>query len=258
MTWYSESYKRRYPLTINVLGSVPASTGTHDVQVIFPSDWDEFWENIRSDGLDIILVDTLGTLQTFQRTVFNFSNRQLTLSGQSVTFANTNSVALLYVYFNNPDQTIDLETPFSPSTPKTGKIYLNAPANRIVTQPSQRTGTTTPNFVFQKTSIDEVYIWFRVASLLGSRIAPYNDKLDFESVDFIQVQSLDSSGSNDTNRYNESLTAFIPGYIGINVKAGSNNVDYTVVCNVNTVATGLYNQIISLRCLLQIRDLLPI
>ena len=257
MTWYNSNWKRRYPITVNVLGGAETS-GSHDIQIIFPSDWDDFWNNIRSDGFDIILTDSLGTLQTFHRTTFNFANRQLTLSGQNVTFANQNSVNLVYVYFNNPDQSSDLQSAFVPSTPKSGKIYLNAPANRIVTQPSQRTGTTTPNFVFQKTSDDEIYIWFRVASLLGSRISPYNEKLDFESLDFVKIQSLDSTGTNDTNRYNDTLTAFIPGYVGVLVKAGSNNTDYTVVCEIRTVASGPFNQTISLRCLLQIRNLLPI
>ena len=214
MTWYSSSYKRRYPITVNVLGGAETS-GSHDVQIVFPSDWDDFWENIRSDGFDILLTDSLGTLQTFHRTTFNFANRSLTLSGQSVTFANQNSMNLLYVYFNNPDQSSDLQSAFVPSTPKTGKIYLNAPANRIVAQPSQRTGSTTPDYIFSKTSDDELYIWFRVSSLLGSRISPYNDKLDFESLDHVKVQSLDSSGTNDTNRYNDTLTVFIPGFVGV-------------------------------------------
>lgn len=257
MTWYSESWKRRYPLTMNILAG-PETSGSYDIEVVFPADWDEFWENIRSDGFDIVLVDPMGSLQTFRRTAFNFANRQLTLAGQSVTFGNRNSVSLLYVYFNNPDQASDLQTAFVPSTPKPGRVYLNAPSNRIVTQPSQRTGTTTPNFVFQKTNDDEVYIWFRIASLLGSRIAPYNDKLDFESLDYVQIKSLDSGGSNDTGRYTDNLTVFVPGYVGVYVKAGNNNTDYTVVCDIKTVATGPFNQTISLRCLLQIRDLLPI
>tara|TARA_Y100000593_G_scaffold95042_1_gene198745 strand:+ start:3224 stop:3994 length:771 start_codon:yes stop_codon:yes gene_type:complete len=256
MTWYSSEWKRRYPIGVDVLGGAETS-GSHDVQIVFPSDWDDFWDNIRSDGFDIIVTDSMGTLQTFHRTSFNFSNRALTLSAQSVTFANRNSINIVYVYFNNSDQSSDLQSAFVPSGPKIGKVFLNAPSNRIVSQPSQKTGSTTPNFIFSKTSDDEVYIWFRVASLLASRIVPYNDKLDLESIDYIKIQSLDSAGSNDAARYNESLTVVIPGYVGVSTKAGSNNTDYTVVCEIRTVATN-FNQTISLRALLQIRDLLPI
>lgn len=256
MTWYSSNWKRRYPIAIDVLGGSETS-GSHDIQVVFPSDWDDFWDNIRADGFDIIVTDSMGTLQTFHRTAYNYANRELTLSAQSVTFANRNSINVVYVYFNNPDQASDLQSAFVPSGAKTGKIFLNAPSNRIVSQPSQRTGSSTPDYVFSKTSSDEVYIWFRVSSLLASRIAPYNDKLDLESVDYIKVQSLDAAGSNDAARYNDTLTAVIPGYVGVDVKAGSNNTDYTVVCDIRTVATN-FNQTISLRALLQVRDLLPL
>lgn len=257
MTWYNENWKSRYPIAVNILGGAETS-GSHDVEIIFPSDWDEFWENIRSDGFDIIATDSMGTLQTFRRFTFNYTNRSLTLHLQNVTFANQNSINIVYVYFNNPDQSSDLSSAFSASSPKSGKIYLNAPSNRIVSNPSQSVGSTTPAYVFSKVSTDELYVWFRVGSLLASRIAPYNDKLDLESVDYIKIESLDSSGTNDTGRYNDANTVVIPSYIGVAVKAGNNNNDYAICCNIKTVATGPFNQSISLRALIQIRDLLPV
>ena len=257
MTWYNSNWKRRYPVTVNVLGGAESS-GTHDVQIIFPADWDDFWTNIRADGFDIIITDSMGTLQTFHRGAYNFGNRQLTLNAQTVTFANRNSIHVMYVYFNNPDQSSDLQSAFSPSGPKVGKIYLNAPSNRIISSPSQRVGGSTPNYVFSKTSTDELYIWFRVGQLLAYRISAYNNKLDLESVDYIKIQSLDSSATNDAGRYNDANTVILPSYIGVAVKSGTNNNDYTVCCNIVTVATGPFNQTISLRALLQVRDLLPV
>ena len=257
MTWYNSNWKRRYPLTINVLGGAETS-GNHDIEVVFPSDWDDFWNNIRSDGFDIVLTDSMGVLQTFRRLVFNFANRELTLTGQNITFANRNSINIVYVYFNNPDQSSDLGSAFSASGPKVGKVYLNAPSNRVIPNPISMSGSSTPISTFAKTSSDEVYIWFRVKTLLASRISAYNLKLDFESTDYIKIESLDSSGTNDTNRYNDANTIVIPGFVGVNVKAGSNNNDYTVCCNIRTVATGPFNQTMSLRALLQVRDLLPV
>ena len=43
MTWYSESWKRRYPITVNVLGGAETS-GSHDIEVVFPPDRD--WETL--------------------------------------------------------------------------------------------------------------------------------------------------------------------------------------------------------------------
>ena len=92
---------------------------------------------------------------------------------------------------------------------------------------------------------------------MAKRIQPYNSKLGLESLDYVQVFSYDSSGADDTNRYNEALTAFIPGWVGVYVKAGSNNTDYSVACQIRTAGGGPFNQTISLRCLLSVRDLLP-
>jgi len=256
MTWYNSDFKNRYPVTIENTGGAETS-GTIDVSISIPSDWDAFWENIRADGFDIVLTDSLGTQLTFKRATFTPATRTCTIEGDNITVGNMNSIVLLYIYFNNPDQTIDLSSAFTATGPKTGKIYLNAPSLRIVGDPNQRTGSKTANYTFSKTTLDEVYIWFHVGSLMAKRIQPYNAKLGFESLDYVQVFSYDSGGSDDTNRYNETLTAFIPGWVGVYVKAGSNNTDYAVACNIRTAGGGPFNQSISLRCLLSVRDLLP-
>ena len=257
MTWFDSAYKRRYPIAVDVTGGAESS-GNEDVSITIPDDWDDFWNNIRADLKDVVITDSNGTLQSFHRATENFANRSLQINVDNVTFANRNSINIIYVYFNNPDEATDRSAAFVPDSPKTGKIYLVAPSNRIVSQPIVRTGTTTPNSIFSKTSVDEVYIWFRVNSLLATRISAYNEKLDYESVDHIKIQSLDSSSTNDTNRYTELNTAVIPGYIGVYVKGGTNSTDYTVECRISTVGTGTFNQIFSLRALLQIRDLLPV
>lgn len=256
MTWYNSNFKRRYPVSIDVLTS-SETKGLKDIQFDVPSDWDDFWSEIRPDGFDIVITNKLGELQTFRRLTYNYTNRQLTLTGQNIYFDNLNSINLVYIYFSYPNQSSDLSSAFAATTPRPGKIYLNAPSNRVVTNPIQRTGTTSPSFVFTKTYTDQVYIWFKVSSILATRITSYNEKLDFESVSYVKIESLDASGTNDTARYDEEATAIIPGYIGIKVKNGSNNTDYTLCCNIQTFATN-FAQFISLRCTLQIRNQLPI
>jgi hypothetical protein len=255
MTWYNSNWKSRYPVAIDILGGAESSAAL-DITLTVPTDFDDFWNGIRADGFDIIITDAMGTLQTFRRLSYTYSTRTLTLTGQSITFANQNSINVLYIYYNNPDQASDLQSAFSASSPKVGKIYLNAPSLRTVSDPIPRNGATTPNDTFQKTVDEEVYIWFRVKSLMGSRLLSYNNKLDFEAPDYIQIQSLDSAGSNDANRYTENLTAIIPGWVGVYVKAGSNSTDYTLNLIIRTVATNT-NQTLTPRALLQVRNLLP-
>lgn len=87
MTWYDSAYKRRYPVTVDVTGGAESS-GTEDVSITFPSDWDDFWTNIRSDFNDVIITDSNGTLQSFHRATENFANRSLQINVDNVTFAN--------------------------------------------------------------------------------------------------------------------------------------------------------------------------
>ena len=258
MTWYNANWKSRYPITIDVLGG-SESSGQEDVQFSIPSDWDDFWDNIRADGFDIIVADGTGNLETFQITAASFSktNRVCQISLNNVTFGNRNAINVLFLYYNNPDQASSLGSTFSPSSPKTAKIFLVAPSNRIVGDPIPRNGATTPPATFQKTTNDEVYIWFRIKSLLAQRIQPYNGKLDFETIQYIQVYSNNAAGSSDTSRLREELTAVIPGWIGVCVAEGTNNEDYTVNAIVQTHATE-FNQKLSLNALLQVRNLFPL
>ena len=255
MTWYDSNWKDRYPVSVNVIGG-PESAGPEDVEIIVPKDWDRFWTNIRSDGYDIVVVNPSGILQNFKRASFTFSNRILTLEVDNANFSNRNSVNLLYIYFNNPDQSSDLAGSFVTSSLKAGTITLSRPTAYSVGDITQQQGNETPIATFQKTANENFYIWFRVGSILARRITAYNNHLDDEELDYIKINSLDSSGSNDTNRYTEGETRFVPGWVGVKVKEGTNNTDYTVVANINTKGTAL-EQTYSARALLKIRDLLP-
>ena len=103
MTWYNSDFKNRYPVTVSNTGGAETS-GTIDVSISIPSDWDSFWNNIRADGFDIVLTDSLGTQLTFKRATFTPASRTCTIEGDNITVGNMNSMVLLYIYFNNPDQ----------------------------------------------------------------------------------------------------------------------------------------------------------
>jgi hypothetical protein len=255
MAWYNSDFKNRYPVAINVLGG-SETAGTEDVQIVVPKDWDDFWNNIRSDGFDIVLADADGNQQTFTRSVFNYANRLLTIEGDNVNIVNRNSITLMYIYYNNPSQSSDLAGTFVASSPKIGTISLGRPSQYAVGNLIQQQGNETPVATFQKTENEEIYIWFRVGSLLSKRISTYNDHIEYEEVAYVQVESLDAAGSDDIARYSEADTRFIPGWCGAKFKAGSNNTSYTLNIKVNTTSTGI-TQKYNARALLRIRNLLP-
>tara|TARA_R100001460_G_scaffold32526_7_gene63838 strand:+ start:5178 stop:5945 length:768 start_codon:yes stop_codon:yes gene_type:complete len=255
MTWYDSNFKDRYPVAINVIGG-SETAGTEDVEIVVPKDFDRFWTSIRPDGFDIVIADPDGNAEAFKRSVYNYADRSLTLQADNVNFQNRNSVALLYIYFNNPDQSSDLAGSFVASSPKIGTIALNRPSSLSVGNLEQGQGNDSPAASFQKTEDEEVYIWFRVGSLLTRRISQYNNHLDYEQISYIKVQSLDAAGSNDANRYIEGETRFLPSWVGVKVKAGSAGVDYTIAVEIVTTSSGL-TQTLSARALLRIRNLLP-
>ena len=255
MAWYSSDYKNRYPVAINVLGG-PETGGAHDVRIVVPKDWDDFWNNIRSDGFDIILTDANGNQQVFTRSTFNFANRSLTLDGQNCFFLNQNSISLMYIYFNNPAQSTDLSGTFVVSTPKLGTLTFGRPSQYAIGNLIQQQGNETPVATFQKTEDEEIYIWFRIGSLLSKRISPYNEHIEYEEVGYVQVESLDNTGTDDINRYTESDTRYIPGWVGAKFKGGTNNTSYTLNVKVVTTSIGL-TQLYNARALLRIRNLLP-
>ena len=133
---------------------------------------------------------------------------------------------------------------------------MNRPSSLSVGNLEQGQGNESPAASFQKTVDEEVYIWFRVGSLLARRISQYNNHLDYEQISYIKVQSLDAAGSNDAARYTEGETRFLPSWVGVKVKAGSGGVDYTIAVEIVTTSSGL-TQTLSARALLRIRNLLP-
>tara|TARA_Y100000593_G_C4316156_1_gene340968 strand:+ start:1678 stop:2454 length:777 start_codon:yes stop_codon:yes gene_type:complete len=257
MSWYNSNWKDRYPVAVEVLGGAGGGSATNeDIEVIIPSDWDHFWNNIRADGFDIILTTPGGTLLTFKRVTFHGPNRLCTLQADNVPIGNNDSINLVYLYYNNPDQSSDLASVFTGSSLKPGKIVLTRPSSNAINSLSVEPGTVLPVASFQKTIQEEIYIWFRVGSILSRRISTNNDHLTSEEISYVKVTSLDSAGADDATRYSEASTRFIPGWVGVKALAGANNTDYTLALEIVTTATN-FSQKYSSRALIRVRELLP-
>jgi len=253
MTWYDTGFKQRQAVAIDAVGTVGDVKAARDITIAIPSDWDLFWDNIRSDFFDVIVVDPFGNLLNFSRAAgANYANRVLTLE---VDAYNTKgqSVVQVFVYYQNPTQSSDLAVATTIASALSGHIELSRPTALTVSQPLLRPPTTVPQTAFVKASTDEIDVYFAVDNLLGGRAAKYNGRLLYEGIDYINVFSLDSSGTNDTNRYTEGESRFIGGYVRVRTKGGSANTDYALVCRIVTTET----QQIDIRCLIQVRDQLP-
>lgn len=253
MTWYNRDYRQRQIVGVEVFGGtgVPA---TVDIEIEIPEDFDAFWTSIRSDFKDVVVTDSKGESITFGRkSGANYSTRTLTLQVDGHQVQSDDALNVLYVYFENPDETTDSATSVTITSPKNGHITLSRPHSRIVSSRTSQNATDTPIQSFVKGSNDEIHVFFAITSSLAKRITPYNDRDDEESIEYVNVYSYDSSGTNAVERYNESETRFGSGYIRATYKAGSDETSYAIAV---TMVTTL-GQTIETRAILRVIDLLP-
>ena len=253
MTWYNTGFKQRQPIAIDASATGDSAVNPRDVEVTVPSDWDLFWDNIRSDFFDVVVVSSSGQLLNFSRKAgANYSDRILTLQIDNYGIKGQ-TISIAYVYFANPDQSSDLAVSTTIATPLAGYIELSMPTAFLVSQPLLRAPSIVPQTTFVKSSTDEIDVYFAVDNLFGNRSSKYNNRLLYEGIEYVNVFSLDSSATNDTGRYDEDETRFIAGHVRVRTKGGSNGTDYALVCRVYTTET----QQIDIRCLIQVRDQLP-
>lgn len=253
MTWYNEDYRRRQIIAIDATGGTGVSADI-DFEVEIPPDWDDFWENIRSDFKDVVLTDSNGLLINFQRkTGANYSTRTLTLQAYRMTIKNDDSIAVAYLYFYQPDETTDSTTSITVSSPKNGYIMLSAPHSRVVSQSASQSALDAPIQSFVKGSNDEVHVYFIVNQTFAKRISPYNERNDQEGIDYVQVFSYDSSGTDSATRYSENQTRFGNGFVRATYKSGDDAADYAIAIQIYTTL----GQLFEMRAILRVIDLLP-
>lgn len=249
--WFDENYIYRQPITIDF--STVSGVSTSDVRIDIPDDWDLFWDNIRSDFKDVVLTDDQGVLLDFKRATANYSNRELRLEIDNIKVRDDNVMQQAFLFYGYPDETTDRQTSFTPSSPKSGFVYLGAPLLRIVEGYGLVPTSNQPIQTFVKQTGEEIDIFFSLQGLLTTRTSETNGRLLFEEVSFVEVKSLDSSNTNSAERYSLVDTRFLQGYIKVRSKGGSDDTNYALSLNVATTNGQLYD----IRCLIKVKDLLP-
>jgi len=253
MTWYNEEYRRRQIVGINTFGG-SGSTATIDAEIQVPSDWDDFWTNIRSDFKDVVVTNSQGEKISFARKAgANFSTRTLTLQVDNLPIKHDDSLSICYIYFYYPEETTDSSESVTISSAKDGFVLLSAPHSRIVNVRDSQAALDTPVQSFIKASADEVHVFWLINSQFAKRLTPYNERNDQESIEYITIHSYDSSGTDAIERYTESETRVGNGFVRVTYKAGSSGTSYAIAIQVKTTL----GQILENRAILRVIDLLP-
>lgn len=250
-SWYSPSFKRRLAVTIDAT-SAGSGPGNEDLRVVIDPSFDLFWENIRSDGKDIILTDRTSQKVNFQRATFNYSLKSLTLEGQNLPIEK-GKINVCWVYFDFADQVVDETTAFSPSSPLTGHVHLGAPGGFVVGQRQLKSVTESPIETFYKDPEEKISVWFSLAGILQRRKTESRGSLLMDDLSYVEVESLDSSGTNDTGRFLYSETRIIQGWVMVKAMAGNDGSNYALRVKAKTI-DGL---IFVLSCQINTVKLLP-
>jgi len=253
MTWYNAEYRRRQIVGIDATGGTGVS-GTIDVEFQVPQDWDEFWNNIRSDFKDVVVTDSEGNLANFARKAgANYSTRTLTLQIDALSIKNDDSFCVAYVYYFQPDETTDHSTSVTIDSPKNAYIMLSAPHSRVVSQPASQSALDAPVQSFIKASTDEVHVFFLINRNFAKRLSPYNERNDQEGIEYVDVKSYDSNGTDSSARYDIRDTRIGNGFVRASFKAGDSGSDYAIAIQIYTTL----GQLLEMRAILRVIDLLP-
>jgi len=250
MSWYNKDFKRRVPFLIDCSST---SAGAIDFTVTIPNEYDDFWSNTRSDGFDVVITDYTGQQLAFQRLAWTPATPRGVFQVSGYTLPASNTMLVGYVYWDNPDQSSDLSTSVSVSSAKLGQIYLGAPFGNVINLQSRSGLSTVPTTIVQKDVDEKIDIFFPVSQLLAPRSLPYNERLDFKSIRYIDVQVLNSSGVNQSSMYALEETRLIAGFCRVRVQAGVTNTDFVV----RALIYSSDSEVFILSCLLQVRQLLP-
>jgi len=253
MTWYNADYRRRQIVGINSFGGTGVGA-TIDIEIDIPRDWDDFWDNIRSDFKDVVVTDTTGELVSFARKAgADYANRVLTLQVDGYQIKHDDSLSICYVYFYEPNETTDHSSVVTISTPKDGYILLSAPHSRVVNARDSQSALDQPVQSFIKSESDEVHVFWIVTSQLAKRLTPYNERNDQEGIEYVTIHSYDDSGVDSSTRFQAQETRAGNGFIRATYRAGSSGSNYAIAINIiTTLGQSLEN-----RAILRVIDLLP-
>ena len=254
MSWYSGSFNRREQIAVN--GS-SASAGTFDLVISIPEDFDSFWDNIRSDGNDVVVTLADGkSITNFKfASGFNISNRTITLNVQNYALAVSGVSGFVWLYWDNPNQSSSLQSVFTlGGSTLNGYIYLCQPFGRLVTSIGYSQIALQPQSTFSKEENEKVDIWFPMNAVLAGRNQPYNQHLNCEEVDYVQAAVIDSTGSVVSTMIvaDEEIRAS-SGWCRVRIKAGSTGNNYAVKLLVATT----HAQQIFITSILEVNTILP-
>lgn len=257
MGWYDADFLYRAPITVdNATGAASA-----DVTFTVPDDWDHFWDAIQSDGDDVRITSSDGqTLQSYAWQSFTYASRTGVLEIDGATLSSTAGMDCLWLYYGN-DSATDGSAATTIASARSGYIELGRPSTHIIEAQPESPGTTRPRARIQKTSDEQLFVWWRISGLLEQRAEPYNSRRLYEEPLSAAVTVTDG-GSAQGSMVSATKQRFVEVrgrgggiYVRAFIQAGADDTDYTLELDLKTVVPAdTSHRILEPRALLRVRD----
>lgn len=264
MGWLDDAWLDRAVISID---NSAGTGGNFDVDVDIPAEWDAFWDAIDSSGDELRLTGPDGVtpwsydVDDGSGGAFDKSSRSGRIRIEQIAGAGTACVQTGWLYFDSSSTQGDGSSSFSPSSPKTGHIWLGRPAlHREAYQP-QNPGSARPRSVIHKSSNETVYAWWRVDHHLAKRFSEARGRILWEEPVRVIASSVDSGGSGASlHDVGSSRLVWHQGqlWVGTEVSGGTDGSSYTIIARVLTGAPDLSGTLQTLepRTGVRVRDVL--
>jgi hypothetical protein len=252
-------FAARFPIAVDA-SALGASTDK-DVTVTIPKTLELFWSLILSSGNDIRITDSDGiTLVDYDWASFTYASRTGTLEiygqgGTNTWEAEASSINLLWIYVGDADAA-DASITASTTSPLSGYLTAEQQAEVVVVGDPTPDRTTPDNRRSKSSSSRRAY-WFDFSPVLRRMQRRYNDRLEFEELDFVEVSSV--SGGSGASIEVEAATRFAgTAFVRVVVSGGTDATDYTLIVKATTKlpddSTTTTRQVVEGRLLIQVRD----
>jgi hypothetical protein len=231
VSWYNSSWPHRAAISVD---NTAGATGSADVTVAIPIDFDLFWNNVLASGNDVRVTTADGiTLATYDLAAgFDTSTRSGTIELDNVSLT-SGKMHVFWLYWGYASAS-DARSAVTPSSPKTGYIEVGAPIEHLVRALPERPGETRPRVDVSKGSGETTRVYFDFGSSLARRVEPYQSHLLYEEISQVSYQVI-AAGTPDPSLVTAANTRIVhPAIVGVELKDGSSGTDYTVVVTVVT------------------------
>lgn len=236
MSWMDKNWTHRAAVAVD---NSAASATQEDVTITLPSEWPEFWGNVKSAGEDVRVTDADGvTLEAYKLVSFNSTTRTGTIQVDAVGLVDLSlsnaavASVMVWVYWGNAAAASTAATFTISASPKTGHIQVGTPGSgsqRVVMARPETPGSTNPRTEVHKMSGETIHLWWNLAGALASRHIPSQGSRTFEEIHNVRY-SLETAGNPVGAMAAAVDTRFAgPGWVRTTIKAGASGTNYVAI-----------------------------